>query len=115
MQYRVLGNLVEHYAAGLFRLQVQGLPQMPGDGLSLTVLIGCEPDHGSLVRSGLKLGHHFLLVRGHLVLRNEAVLYVYTQIFLGQITDVTVARTHCIFLSQYLFDGLRLSRRLYDY
>ena len=74
----VLGNLMEDYTAGAGRIQSQGLLQMPRYGLSLTVLIGCQPYHRSLVGGRLQIGHDFFLVRRHLVLRSEAVLDVYT-------------------------------------
>ena len=78
VQNSVLGDLMEDYAAGTCRIQSQRLPQMPCDGLSLTVLIGCKPYHRRLVGCRLEICHDFFLVRRHLVLRSEAVLDVYT-------------------------------------
>ena len=40
----IFGDLVEHHPLHLFRLQVQNLAQVPGDGLALTVGVGGEVD-----------------------------------------------------------------------
>ena len=42
----VLGDLVEDDAPGAGRVETEGLAEVPGDGLSLAVLIGSEPDDG---------------------------------------------------------------------
>ena len=47
-----LGDFVEGDAPGVFLPEPEGLEQVPGDGLSFAVLIGCEPD-------GFGLGGHF--------------------------------------------------------
>ena len=83
-----LCNLMEYNAAGLFLGKLQCLRKVPGNGLSLTVFIGGEPDGGGGFRELLKFGHHLFLVCGHNILRLEAVFNVYAKFVLFQVPDV---------------------------
>ena len=80
-QDSVLGDFVEDDAPRVFGLQSQHLVQVPGDGLSLAVLIGCEPDGFGFGRFFLQVGDELLLVCRNFVLRLEVVVDVDAEIF----------------------------------
>ena len=63
MQYGILGYFMEHYALGVLRLQPEHFEQMPCNGLTLAVFIGCEPYHLGFVSGLLQLLDEILLVR----------------------------------------------------
>ena len=110
-----LGNLVEDDALRRLRVELQGLLQVPGDGLSLAVLIGCQPHLLGALDGFLQLADQAALVVAHLVLRLVLVLHVDAHFFLGQVADVAVARLHRVVLAEKFLDGLRLGRRLNNY
>ena len=105
------GNLVEDDTVGLLFVQSQYLTQVPGDGFSFTVLIGCEPYFLGFVCLGLQIGNKFCLFFRNFVFRFKC-LVVDAQLFLFQITDMSVTRHDLEVLSQEFLDGLRLGRRL---
>ena len=82
VEYGALGNLVEDYAARVLGLQTEHLIEVPGDGLSLAVLIGCEPDGLGFGGVFLEFGHELSLVVGYFVDGREAVVNVYAELFL---------------------------------
>ena len=112
MQYGVLCYLVEYYTFGLFRFESQGLKQMPADGLSLAVLIGCEPDNLRLLRFLLQLRHQSLLVGWYLVVGFEVMFDVYAYPLLFQVSDMTETRQDRIVFSQEFLYGFGLRRGL---
>ena len=95
----ILRNLVEYNAAGMFWVQFQSLLQMPGNGLSLAVFIGCQPYRLGFLHGFLQVGHQLVLLLGDMVFGFVLVFYVYAHLFLGQIPDVAVARLHDIVLA----------------
>ena len=56
-----LRDFVENNSLGLLRRNAGGLHQMPGNGLSLAVIISCEPDRVCLVHHLLDVGDQFFL------------------------------------------------------
>ncbi len=103
----VLGDFVEDDAAGVGRLELQHLEQVPGNGLPLAVLIGSQPDGLGLLGAFLQLGHEGLLVVGNLVDGREAVVDIDAEILLFQIADMSVARHHLEVRPEEFPDGLR--------
>ena len=63
------GNLVEDDTVGLLLIQSQHLAQVPGDGFSLTVFIGCEPYLLGFLCLGAQVGNQFGLLFGDLIFR----------------------------------------------
>ena len=63
---------------------------MPANGLSLTVLIRCQPDHLSFLGCLLEFTYHLLLI-GRYFIYGFKCIYVNTQVFLFQVTDMSVA------------------------
>ena len=109
-----LGNLVKHDAVGLRLVQTEHLAQVPGDGLSLTVLIGCEPYLLGLAGIGLQLANQFLFLFWNFVVGLQCV-EVDTDLFLLQVADVTVTRHHLVVLPKELLNGLGLGWTLYNH
>ncbi len=91
VKYRVLGDLVEHYAPCFVGLQSQHLIQMPRNGFSLAVLIRCEPYHRRLRGSLAQVAHKLTLVVGYHVFGLKSVGGVDTQIVGGEVAYMTVA------------------------
>ena len=114
MQDGVFGDFVENDAPGAAAVQAQGLDQVPGNGLSLTVLIRSQPDQRGFVRRLLQLGHHLLLGGGHDILGLEAVGDIHAELLVLQVPDVSKAGFDREFLAQIFLNGLRLGRRLDD-
>ena len=109
------GDFVEHDAPSVFLVEFQHLLQVPGDGLSLAVLIGCEPHAFGLRHGFFQVGDQLALVVAYLVLGHIASLYVDAHLFFRQVAYVPVARLHRVVLAQKFLYRLRLCRRLYYY
>ena len=91
------------------------LKQVPGDSLSLAVLIGSQPHHigfGRLFFEGLD---QLFLVGRNFVNGFVMMSYIDAEIFLFQITDMSVAREYLVILSQEFLYRFSLCRRLYDH
>ena len=114
MEDGVLGDFMEHDAAGMLRLQAQGLEKVPGNGLSLAVLIGCEPDRVRFFRQFLQFRNDFFLVGRYDIFGFEAVSDIDPHFLLLQIPDVPETRLYDEILSQKLLDGPGFGRRLHD-
>ena len=69
IENRRLRDFMKDDTAGMLLIKPENLTQMPGNGLSLAVLIGCEPDLLGLLGSLLQAGHHLLLIFRNLILR----------------------------------------------
>ena len=89
MQDGVFGDLVEDDAAGAVALETERLDQVPGNGFSLTVLIGSQPDELRLAGGLLQFGHHFLLLGRHHIFGFESCGDVHAELFVLQVPDVT--------------------------
>ncbi len=109
-----LRNLVEDDARGLLLVQSQHLTQMPADGFSLAVFIGCEPDLLGGLRVLLQVGDDLLLLFGYLI-NGAEVLLINAQFLFLQVADVPVRRHHLIVLAQEFSYLLGLGRTLYNH
>ena len=114
IEYGVLGNLVEHDALGLGLVEAERLGKVPGNGLSLAVFIGSQPDGVGLVGKLLEFVHDVLLLRGYDVFRLEMVGDVYAEALFLQVTDVPEAGFDHKPVSEILLNCFRLCGRL-DY
>ena len=70
---RVFGDLVKHHSAH-GHLRLQHLEQVPGDRLTLAVLISCEPQLVRIFQGPLELGDRLLLVRVDHIIRSEVLV-----------------------------------------
>ena len=107
-----LGNFVEHDTVCFLFVQSQHLTQVPADGFSLAVFIGCQPDFLSLLRIRFQIFDELHLFLWYLVFGFER-FRVNTHFLLLQVTDMTIARHHLILLTKKLLYRLGLCRRLY--
>ena len=89
VQDGVFGDLVENNPAGFVLRDFKGVGEMPGDGFSLAVFIGSEPDGVGLVGQTLQVRHHPLLVVGHHVLRSKTMVQVYAEGLFLKIPDMS--------------------------
>ena len=108
VQDGALCDFVEDDAARACRVEPEDLCQMPRDGFSLAVFIGCEPHGLGLGCFALELGDELALVGGHFIVGREAVCDVYAEVFLFQVSDVSIARHYFVILAEEFLDGLGL-------
>jgi hypothetical protein len=117
---------VEHHPVHR-HLGLQGLEQVPGDGLALAVLVGGEEELVRVLEQPLELGHLLALVDVDHVVRLEAAVDVDGELAerallhlggqlagLGEVADVADAGLDVVAGTQVAGDGLRLRRRLDD-
>ena len=95
-------------------IKSESLEEVPGDGLSLSVLIGREPYCGSACRRFLELRHDLLLVGRYDILRSEVPFNIHTQLLVLKIPDVAEAGFHLIAVTQEFLYSLGFGRRLDD-
>lgn len=115
VQDSVLRDFVENDPPRFGVRQLQGLFQVPGDGLSFAVFIGSEPYGLRLFREFLQLADHFHLVGRNLVLRFESFGDIDAEALFLQVADMAVTGLHGIFVAEYLFYGLGLGGRFDDH
>ena len=72
-----LGNLVEDYSFCFGGIELQGFFQVPCDGFSFAVFIGCKPHHLGLPDIFFQFGNEFRLIFRNDIFRLEVMLYVY--------------------------------------
>ena len=114
VEYGVFRNLVKDNTFCLLGFQVQRFAKVPCYGLSLAVLIACQPHHVGVLRCFLQLCYKFVFLFRYLVFRFVVVFNGYAELLFGQIANVAVARHHGEVLSQELLNGLSLGGRLND-
>ena len=124
---RLRGDLVEHHPA-YRHLGLELVEEVPGDGLTLAVLVGCEEELGGVLEEALELGHVGALVPGHHVVGREVVVDVDAEpgprlaLDLGgdvggalrEVADVPDRGLDDVAVPQVAGDRLRLGRRLDD-
>ena len=115
VENRPLGDFVEYDALGLVHGETQHFGQVPCDGLSFAVFIGCEPDGLGLLRELPQLVDHLLLVARYFVDGLEPLRDVDAEVLLGQVADVSETRFDDVVLAEELLDGFGLGRGLDDY
>ena len=83
MQDRILRDFVKDDPLGSFRIEPEHLRQMPSNRLSLTILIGRQPDSFGRLGQLVQLADHLFLVGRDLVMRFEIIADVDAQLLLG--------------------------------
>ena len=86
------GNFVEDDTAGFFGVQSQYFVQVPCYGFSFAVFIGSEPYHIGFAGFFFQVFDKAFFVGRNFVYRSEVMVDIYTEIFLFQISDMTVTR-----------------------
>ena len=119
----VLGDLVEDHALH-GNLRLQDLQQVPGDGLTLAILIRGQDEFIGVLQSALELGDCLGLALRDRIVRLEvvvdidrepadgALLLEFRRKLLGvdEVTDVTDRGPHVIVIAEILGDGPGLGR-----
>ena len=108
-----LGNLVEDDTRSLFLIESEHLTEVPADGFSFAILIGCEPHFLGGLGIFLEFCYNLLLILWYLIVWFKR-LFVDTESTLLQVSDVSVGRHHFIILAEELLNGFGLGRALYN-
>ena len=109
----LLGDFAEDNPLGLGLRQAECLLQVPADGLSLAVLIRCEPDNLGGLGEFLQFAEA-PLVGGHLIGGHEPILDVNGELSSGQVPDVSIAGSDNVVPTEVSFDGFGLGGALDD-
>ena len=104
-----LRDFVEHDATRFLRVESEHFGEVPGDGFSFAVFIGCEPNRLRLFGLCAQFVNKVFLVRRYFVLGLERV-EVHAKVLLLQVADMSVAGHHFIVRTEKLFDGLGFGR-----
>ncbi len=111
-----MGDFMERHPVYFIFRQIQYLSQMPGNGFSLTIRVGCQIHFVTMGSELLKLLDGFFLVLGNLISRLEVILNVNPESVFSadcQVADMSFAGNYFISVSQIFLNGLRFGRRLY--
>ena len=84
-----LRDFMKHDSLRLLHIQSQHLSQVPRDGLSLAVFIGCEPDSVRLAGSRFQRLHERSLLFGYLILWSE-IVEVHAEFIFLEVTDMSI-------------------------
>ena len=112
---RVLRNLVKHDAINRFLSFDNLVGHVPGNGLSLPILIRREKHRVRHVARLFQRGEHLRFAWNHHVLGLKIVRDVNAQLFLRQIAHVPHTCFDMILISKKFIDRFRLGRRLDDH
>ena len=95
-----MGNLVEHYPPGGFKIEVKNASQVPCNGFPLTVLVRCYPYNFRFGSSLPELTYNFCLFFRNFILGSEIIFNIDSEILLLKIPDMPETRYNPeIFLS----------------
>ena len=103
-------DFVEGDPAGLGVRQIQQLLQVPGNGFSFPVRVGCQVHLLAGVGGVLQRSDGLLLSFDGLVVRLEAVFQIHAHLALGQVADMPHGGQHLVAGPQIFSDGLCLGR-----
>ena len=110
-----LGNLVEGHPPGLVAGEAQQLPQVPADGLPLTVRVGGQIHIFTALGRFLQVVDDVFFALDGAVVGFKVVLEVHAESTLGQVPQVTHAGLHLVIRPQVLANGFGLGRGLHDH
>ena len=111
----LFGNFMEFDAALLRRINIQHIGQMPGNGLSLAVRVGCEINHVRALGFLADARQNIAPAPNGDILHGKVVAGVYTDLRFRQVADVPLRGFDLIAFPQKFFDGLCLGRRFHDH
>ena len=112
--HRVLGDLVKDDAPIAVLGELEGLGQVPGDGLPLAVGVGCQVDRRGILAGLEQVLDHLARLLGDQVLGSESVLNIHAQPAAGQVAHVAHRSLDGVLGAEKAPDGPRLGRRLDD-
>ncbi len=114
-EYGVARDLVEYDSSRAVDRQAEHLGQMPRYGLSLAVLIGCQPYVLYVLREARQFVDHLALVARDLVYGFVVAVEIDAQVLLRKVAYVAEAGLDDEALTQKLLYRLGLGRRLHNY
>ena len=100
---------MEYNASCLLGRQSKYCVKVPADGLSLAVLIGCQPHDVTFLDLTLESAYKLLLLGRYLILRLKS-LGVYAELLFLEVAYVTVTRHNLVILAKELLDCLCFCR-----
>ena len=107
-------DFMEDDTARLRLVETENLAEVPADGLSLAVLIGCEPHFLCGLGVLLQFADNFFLFLRNDIMRFQGVS-IYAQFLLFQVADVTVTGHDFIVFAKKFLNRLSLRGALYYY
>ena len=111
----LLGDLVKCHTPGFGIRQIQQFFQMPGNGLTLTVRVGCEIDGLRGSRSCLQFLDQVFLSLDRDIAGRKISLQIHTHGGFRQIPQMSHTCLDGIIGTQIFSNGLRLGGRLHNY
>ena len=116
--YGVLGNLVKDHPLHVFALELSALFQLvldvPRDGFSLAIGVGCENELIVVLQRFFYIFQTLIAVGLHQPRHFKIIVRVNRSIFCGQVPDVSEACENFEILAQILIDGFCLGWGLND-
>ena len=109
-----LGDLVEGHALNLLHGNTESGCQVPGNGLSLAIRVGCEENFVRVLGFLLDFLDDVALAADVDIVGGEIVFDIHTQGALGQVADVTYRSDYLVVGSEVALDGARLGGRLHN-
>ena len=106
VEYCLLCNLVKNNALCAVNGQIEHLCQVPCNGLSLAVFIGCQPHGFGTVCEAREFIYKFALVCRYLIEWLVLVIYIYAETLLRKVTNMSEARLHGVLFAEKLLDSL---------
>ena len=114
IQNRIFRDFMEDDPFCVFRLQIQHLEKMPGNSLSLAVLIGSEPNGFCFFGKCFQFFNHGFLIRRNFIFRLKILFNINAEVLFFQIPDMSETGFDGVTFAQEFFDGFGLCRRLND-
>ena len=109
-----LGDLVKGHTLGLAGIQLQQLLQMPGNGFTFPVRVGCQINELGLVGGILQIVDDLALAVNGQIGGLEVVFHIHAQLLFGQVAQMSHGGLYLIARPQIFGDGLGLGRGLHD-
>ena len=114
LAHHVFGDLVEGDPLRFLVRQIQQALEMPADGLSLAVRVGCEVDGVRRLGGLFQIGNDGFLALDRLVDRLKVVVHIHAEIAFLQVPEVAHAGLYLVVLAQIFSNGFGLRGRLHD-
>ena len=111
----LFGDFVKLDAALLRRIDVQHIGQMPGNGFSFAVRVGCEINNVRSLGFFADARQNIAPAPNGDIFHGKVVAGVYADLRFGQIAHMALRGLHLIALPQKFFDGLCLGRRFHNH
>ncbi len=112
--HHFLRDFIEGNTIGFVIRDAEQFFQMPGNGFSFSVRVGCKKDFFACSGSFLQCSDDFLFSLDGLIVGGKTVFNINAQFAFGKIANVSHGSGDLIIPSQIFADGLCLGGRLHD-